>query len=255
MMLRSFPALLGTTAVVAALVLSGCGSSQPLTIQSDPADIITYTVVNDSVGEDPAMLQMVAPYSEEMDAQISEVVGRAEAEIREGRPEGPLGTFAAEAMLSVVQGLTDRPVDMALTNNGGLRVPIGPGDITVGKMFELMPFDNMMIVLDLSAAQVDELAQRLAGLGGDPIAGFSFTITADEKAADIKVGGKALDPNRTYRLVTSDYLANGGGPYEVLWDAKVRDEVAYLLRDAFTEHLREIGVVENQTKGLIRREQ
>ncbi len=236
-----------------AVVLSGCGSSQPLAIQSDPADVVTYTVVNDSVGEDAAMLQLVAPYSEEMASQISEVVGRAEVEIREGRPEGPLGTFAAEAMLSVVQGLTDRPVDMALTNNGGLRAPIGPGEITVGKMFELMPFDNMMIVLDLSAAQVDQLAQELAGVGGDPVAGFSFTITADEKAIDVRVGGEDLDPDRTYRLVTSDYLANGGGPYEVLWEALERDEVAYLLRDAFTEHLRAIGVVENRTDGLIRR--
>ncbi|MFT4605425.1 MAG: 2',3'-cyclic-nucleotide 2'-phosphodiesterase (5'-nucleotidase family) [Rhodothermales bacterium] len=250
MMRRHFSVLLLTAAV-----LSGCGSSQPLAIQSDPADVITFAVVTDSLGEDAAMVQMVAPYAAEMIAQISEVVGRAEVEIREGQPEGPLGTFAAEAMLSVVQGLTDRPVDMALTNNGGLRVPIGPGEITVGKMFELMPFDNMMIVLDLSAGQVNELAQTLANRGGDPIAGFSFAINADDTAVDIQVGGENLDPNRTYRLVTSDYLANGGGPYEVLWEAKTRDEVAYLLRDAFIEHLRAIGVVENRTDGLIRRVQ
>ena len=252
---RPIPAFLLAAVVLATATLSGCGSSQPLTIQSEPGDIITHTVVNDSVGEDPAMLEMVAPYSEEMISQISEVVGRADVEIREGKPEGPLGTFAAEAMLSVVQGLTDKPVDMALTNNGGLRVPIGPGEITVGKMFELMPFDNMMIVLDLTADQVNQLAQKLAEVGGDPIAGFSFAITSDDKAVEIQVGGEDLDPNRTYRIVTSDYLANGGGPYDVLWEAAERDEVAYLLRDAFTEHLRAIGLVENRTDGLIRRVQ
>ncbi|NNE70439.1 MAG: hypothetical protein HKN29_08780 [Rhodothermales bacterium] len=241
--------------LLAALLWTGCGSSAPLSIQSDPTEAVSFTVVSDSLEGDPAILAMVAPYSREMDAQISEVVGRADAEIREGRPEGPLGTFAANAMLSVVQDMTDRPVDMALTNNGGLRVPIGPGDITVGKMFELMPFDNMMIILDLTADQVRALAARLARGGGDPIAGFSFLITADGGVEDLKVGGAELVEDRIYRLVTSDYLANGGGPYEVMWEVTAREELAYLLRDAFTDHLREIGFIENTTEGLIRRVQ
>lgn len=231
----------------------GCGSTEPLSIQTHPTEAVSFVVVSDSLEGDPAILAMVAPYSEEMAAQISEVVGRADEEIREGRPEGPLGTFAANAMLHVVQRMTNRPVELALTNNGGLRVPLGPGDITVGKMFELMPFDNMMIVLDLTADQVRALAADLARGGGDPIAGFSFTITANDEVADLRIRGKPVDNARTYRLVTSDYLANGGGPYEVLWEVTEREEVAYLLRDAFTDYLREIGFIENMTEGLIRR--
>ncbi|MBO6576866.1 MAG: 5'-nucleotidase C-terminal domain-containing protein [Rhodothermales bacterium] len=240
---------------LAALVLAGCGGTNYVFQAPTPEAAVSFTVLSDSLAPDPEVAAMVAPYRENLEAQVSEVVGRAEVEIQKGRPEGPLGTFAAEAMLSVVQGLTDRPVHLALTNNGGLRRPLGPGAITVGQMFELMPFENMMIVLDFSAAQVDSLAQQLARSGGDPIAGFSFLITPDERAVNVRVADEPLDSARTYRLVTSDYLANGGGPYSVLWGDVPREELAYLLRDAFTDHLRAIGIMENRVDGLIRVQQ
>ena len=233
------------------LLLAGCGSSAPL-LTGTPQEAVSFTVISDSLAPDPAMVALTTPYGETLNAEMNEVIGFANGEIREGRPEGPLGTFAGEAMLSVVQKLVDRPVDMALTNNGGLRVPLGPGPLTVGRMFELMPFENMMIVLDMSAAEVDSLANELADNGGDPIAGFSFVIDGN-RATDVRVAGAPLDPNRTYRLVTSDYLANGGGPYEVLWRVTEREELSYLLRDAFIEHLKAIGTIEPITGGLIRR--
>lgn len=242
--------LLGTL-LVGLLAASGCRSAAPL-LTGTPQEAVSFTVISDTLSPDPAMVALVAPYAETLNAEMGEVIGVANGEIREGRPEGPLGTFAAEAMLSVVRRLTDRPVDMALTNNGGLRVPLGPGPVTVGRMFELMPFENMLIVLELTAAQVDTLANQLADVGGDPIAGFSFVIQGDT-ATDVRVAGLPLDADRTYRLVTSDYLANGGGPYEVLWGVTGREELPYLLRDAFIEHLRAIGTIEPVTGGLIRR--
>ena len=195
---------------------------------------------------------MVAPYRDELAEQISEVIGSTPVELRKGRPEGTLGVFAAEAMLHQVQTVSEEPVHMALTNNGGLRVPIGPGPITVGKMFELMPFENAMIVLELSGAQVDSLAQQLAQGGGDPIAGFSLVIR-DGRAEDVRVGGEPLADDMVYRLVTSDYLANGGGPYSVMWEPSIRrEELAYFLRDAFADYLREVGTIEPKLPGLIR---
>lgn len=241
--------------LVLGLVLQACATPHAAVEPAPASTAVTFTEVSATLEPDPELAAMVAPYAEELVERTSEVVGYAEGEIREGRPEGPLGTFAAEAMLSQARKLSDRPVDMALTNNGGLRVPLGPGAITVGKMFELMPFENMMIILDLSAADVDSLAHQLARVGGDPIAGFSFVITPDGRATDVRVSDEPLSPERTYRLVTSDYLANGGGPYEVLWGEQSRQELTFLLRDAFTEHLREIETIRPRVDGLIRREQ
>jgi 2',3'-cyclic-nucleotide 2'-phosphodiesterase (5'-nucleotidase family) len=238
---------------LAVLALVGCRTSLTLVTPPNPADQVGYTPISDSIQADPAMEALVAPFAEALVDEISEVLGRAEVQIQKGRPEGPLGTFAAEAMLKEAQNVSEDPVDMSLTNNGGLRAVLGPGPITVGKVYELMPFDNMMIVLDLSAAQVDSLAQQLARNGGDPIAGFSFVVTPDRRASQLRVGGTTITDERAYRLVTSDYLANGGGPYSVLWDPTIhREELAFFLRDAFINHLRRIGTVEDRVDGLIR---
>ena len=143
---------------------------------------------------------------------------------------------------------------MALTNNGGLRATVGPGDISVGRIFELMPFENMLVVLELTGAEVDTLAHQLARNGGDPIAGFSFEIVATSATArNLMVGGQPVSPDSTYRLVTSDYLADGGGPYEILSSGALpRQDMAYLVRDAIIEHIRDIQQVKPVLDGRIR---
>ncbi len=115
-----------------------------------------------------------------------------------------------------------------------------------------MPFENMMTVLSLTAVQVDTLAQQLARAGGEPIAGFSFKIDPTEnRAIDIHVGDSPLDASKTYRLVTSDYLANGGGRISALWQPVAREDLNMLLRDAFIEYIRAKGTIDSQPDGRI----
>lgn len=187
------------------------------------------------------MATLVAPFRDQLSERTSEVIGTATAALTRSRGwESSLGNFAADAMLAVVQQHTDRPVHMALTNNGGLRIPnVGPGAITVGTIYELMPFDNMLTILDFTGVQVDTLAQQLARRNGEPIAGFSFTVNpATRQATNIRVGDVPLDPAQTYRLVTSDYLANGGG-VSVLQSEVPREELPVFLRDAFIQYIRD----------------
>jgi 2',3'-cyclic-nucleotide 2'-phosphodiesterase (5'-nucleotidase family) len=143
---------------------------------------------------------------------------------------------------------------MAMTNNGGLRVPIGPGPITVGQMFELMPFENMLSVLVLTGPQVKALCDQLAEMRGEPIAGFSFRIQAvgeDRVAEDILIGGEPLELDARYRLVTNDYLANGGGTITPLHEPMAREDLPILLRDAFIDFVRHLGIIEPELEGRI----
>lgn len=223
------------------VLATGCRSPQSALLPTLTASDASYVVLADSLPPDPEMAAMVAPFRAQLEERTSEVIGTATAALTRARGwESSLGNFAADAMLAVVQGQTDRPVDMAVTNNGGLRIPsVGPGDITVGTIFELMPFDNMLMILDLSGAGVDSLAQQLARRNGEPIAGFSFSVDpATQRASNIRIGDAPLDANRTYRLVTSDYLANGGGGMPILWSDVPREALAFPLRDAFIEYVR-----------------
>lgn len=211
-----------------------------------------YTAISDALQADPTIEAIIAPYRQRLEAGVNEEIGTTTVHLQKGGLESGLGNMAADAMLQVANTLSGKPVDMALTNNGGLRVTISKGPITVGEIFELMPFENMMTVLDLSATQVDSLANQLAAARGEPIAGFSFTIDeATQKAHDILVNNQPLSADRTYRLVTSDYLANGGGRIAAIWQPLGREDLNMLLRDAFIEYIRGEGTISPAVEGRI----
>ena len=234
-------------------LVSGCRTSQPTTPLALAELPVSYTEMTDSVTSDPALDAIIKPYRDRLEASMNEIIGEATAQLVKGKPESPLGNMAAEALLQEVNQWLDTPIDMALTNNGGLRTPIPQGPISVGKMYELMPFENLIAVLELNAVQVDSLAQQIARLGGEPIAGFTFTIDSTTRSArNILVNGQPLDENRTYRLVTSDYLANGGGGMPALWNPLGRQDGTMLLRDAFVEYVREKKIIEPMLDGRIR---
>ncbi|MEZ4701508.1 MAG: 5'-nucleotidase C-terminal domain-containing protein [Rhodothermales bacterium] len=240
--------------LIALLVLAGCRATQPGPAAPEALAIaepvVTFTPIGDSLADDPAMEALVAPYRAQLQSKVNEVIGEATALFEKAQPEGPLGNLAADAMLADVQQWTSRPVDLALTNNGGLRVPINPGPITVGVIYELMPFDNMLSVVDLTGVMVDSLAQQLARMGGEPIAGFTFAIR-DRAATDIRVAGAPLDPARTYRLVTSDYLANGGGDMPALWSPAGREDLGVLLRDSYIRYIKDKGTIRPSKDGRV----
>ena len=219
-----------------------------------PASSITFTVVADSVADDPTLEALVAQFRDRMGEEVRQVIGEALVPLAKAVPEGTLGNFATDAMLWAARREMSHPIHMAMTNNGGLRVPIAPGPITVGQMFELMPFENKLSVLTLSGSQVQELADELADRRGQPIAGFSFHIVLVGEirvARDVLVGGAPLDPAAEYRIVTNDYLANGGEDLASLLDPRDREDLPVLLRDALIDYVREMGQIRSEIEGRI----
>jgi 2',3'-cyclic-nucleotide 2'-phosphodiesterase (5'-nucleotidase family) len=208
--------------------------------------------VADSIAHDPTLSALVDPFRVRMDARISEVIGQSAGNFYKGFPEGTLGNFAADALLEITRQRTGLEIDFALMNNGGLRVPIGPGPITVGLIFELMPFENMVSVLVLDGRQVHELVQHIVVMRGEPVAGITFRMNPEtEEGTDIRVNGASLDPARRYRLVTSDYLAKGGDDYSVFLTALEREDLSLLIRDALMEYIRAHRVIEPRMEGRI----
>ncbi len=223
----------------------------PLVVVEAP---VSYSLIEESTEGDPALVSLIAPFRDRMDEEIREVIGDVDGVLSKAWPEGTLGNFATDAMLWAANRTHDRPIDMALTNNGGLRVPIGPGPITMGQMYELMPFENMLSVLTLSGSQVQELCDQLAEKRGEPIAGFSFRIVSQGQeriAQDVLVGGEMLDPTAQYRLVTNDYMANGGDSFSALEAPLSRTDLPVLVREAFIGYIREVGTLQPKLEGRI----
>jgi 2',3'-cyclic-nucleotide 2'-phosphodiesterase (5'-nucleotidase family) len=232
--------------------LTACQTALPVAEADRTSFRPSFTVISDTLTDDPAMEAMVAPYRQSLQDAVSEVIATAAFNLEKDKPEGVLGNLAADAMLALAREHSAGPVHMALTNNGGLRVPINEGPVTVGNVFELMPFENMMVVLTISGEQVDSLAQQLAHLGGEAIAGFSFAVEMPERrAVDVRVGGEPLDRGATYRLVTSDFVADGGDNIIIYPQPPERELLPVLLRDAFIEYFRREGTLAPRLEGRI----
>lgn len=204
--------------------------------QADNQDQL-YTI-NEEVKEvDQDIQSFLEPYKLRLDSQMNKVIGQLDHSINKQKPESTLGNWVADMILKKTSDYFGKPVDFAICNYGGLRIPsISEGPVSIGKIYELMPFDNTVIVLELDKNTMIQLFDHMAKNGGWPIStGISYAIQS-EKAVDIQIQGKPLENNRTYYLAVSDFVANGGDNSDFLKN-RPKTTFSKLYRDAMIEFI------------------
>ena len=204
--------------------------------QSQSLQYKTYSI-NDTLQKDPAVASFLQPYSVIVQAKMNEVVGMADNSLDKKQPESTLGNFMVDAYLSMAKEKFAENVDGAVMNYGGVRLQqIPAGNVTNGKIFELMPFDNLLILQKLKGAVVQQLLDLAALNGGWPIAGMSMQIK-NKKAINVKINGQPIDLNATYTIANSDFLANGGDNLSMLKGIP-QIKNGYLMRDALFDYIK-----------------
>jgi len=166
----------------------------------------------------------------QMEGQMNQVIGRCARRLKAEDPEGALNNFCADLLLRQTREIIGFEADLALINNHALRKDLPQGEITVGMVYEVLPFDDELVVLELQGKDLQRLVQTVARRGSETFADLRLT-ERDKHLVDFTVGGLALDPQRTYRLVTIDYLAEGSGGMSVLRSALSMTKTGYFLRD------------------------
>jgi 2',3'-cyclic-nucleotide 2'-phosphodiesterase (5'-nucleotidase family) len=190
---------------------------------------------------DSATHYFIAPYKAKLDAQMNSVIGSTLTTLTKERPESTLGKLMTEASVWYASAHYDKPIDLCVMNYGGIRIPsIQAGNITLGKVYELMPFDNQLEVLEISGQTVYALLQLVAANDGWPLYGVTMVIDKGT-ATGIMIGDQPLELNKTYTLATSDYIANGGDKAEMLSTYTKRTGFNYKLRDAITDYIKYTG--------------
>jgi len=227
---------LSLVAVLAVLLMTACKPKQMVQHLAD-ADV-SYLRLSEEEALNDEIEAFIAPYRAEMAKEMDVVVGTLDQELKKGRPNSNLGNWFSDLLEDSAQEIfPDTEIAFAIQNYGGLRLSsIPPGDITTGKIFELMPFDNTLICLELDAPTTQRLVNRIAEYGGWPISrSLGFTIQ-DSVAVDIKIKNEALDQNKTYHVVMPDYIANGGDNCDFLKDSK-RQDSGIVIRQVLIKHL------------------
>ncbi len=197
----------------------------------------SYHLIDSLVGEDDEVELYIKPYRDSLAAEMNTVIGKARQTLNGGLPEGLLLNFVSDLTLSEANKVDPNlKADFSVINLKGLRVPIEAGEITVENIYQLMPFENELVFLTLQKKDVEILFNYMASVGGDGLGGASFTIKED-KAVDIRIGGKVLE-DRDYVVVTSDYLADGGDHFTMFSIAVARSGSGLKVRDAIINHIK-----------------
>jgi len=186
---------------------------------------------------------LIQPYKVEMESKMDKVIGIAQEDLIKYTPESPLGDFVSDVVFDAGfrYGLKDESLaftksnTLCLLNFGGLRAPVNKGDITIGNIYELMPFDNEIVIVSLSPSQVKEMLVYLFSKHGQPISNAMALLSSDKQKLDI--GSKAYNFEKDIYVITSDYLAKGGDKMSFFKSSKMI-QTGILMRDALLNHVK-----------------
>lgn len=189
------------------------------------------------------MRQTIAPYQESLVNKMNVRLATAPEALVKGKPQSTLGNFVADAYKQIGEKLTGKKIDFAITNLGGLRAEIDAGNVTLGTMYNIFPFENKIVVLGLKGSDLKQLIESNAGRKLDATAGAVITLEMDGDrciASDILIGGKPIDPDKVYYVSTLDFLAEGNSGMTALTHAVETITPGTLARDAMIEYVKDL---------------
>jgi len=204
-----------------------------------------------------AMVATIAPYKAQLDAKMNRQLAIVKSPLKKGSPESTLGNWAADLFHEAACATyPKRTIAFSTMNQGGIRVSeIGSGPLLVSEIYELMPFDNELVLMELTGKQLTEFISHIANSGGWPVSG-GLSVKQTSKGLNIQIYGKAISPRTTYYVALPDYVA-GGGSGSTMLKGLPRTESGIKIRDLLIEYAAKITApidvsVEGKRMNLLR---
>lgn len=202
-------------------------------IYSHSANLNRFDSTTTSV--DPKIEALIAPYKAQIDSQMNSVIGYCGLSMSKYHPESELGNAVADMVTRYTLEQSSELVDLCVLNFGGLRTSLPKGNITKGKVFELMPFDNTLVIVQLSSEEMNALAKHIVNRNGEPIGSPHGVILHGINDSQYFQFGNEEDSIRSkqyYYVLTSSYLASGGDNFVVFKNTNRKTDTGLLIRDA-----------------------
>lgn len=228
----SFSFIKNTSFVLLLLILSSCTSHYRV-IQRETSQ----TEINSSIDEQEEMKNYITPFKKMLEDEMNRVIGQSDIRLTKqgNQSETLLGNFFTDVLLESAKKY-DNQAQIAFGTKGGLRIELPKGNITVGHIFELMPFENKISILELTGEDLHTLANFIVQSGGQPLSGMKIEAK-NNQITQLTVGDEKVDPKRLYKLVTYDYLANGGDNARGISNPKSRQDLDLMVRDALLNYI------------------
>ena len=192
----------------------------------------------------------IKPYREHIDKDLAEILAYCPETLdkSKGQWQTNIGNFLAditlEAGTKIFELREKKKIDICLLNHGGIRTLISKGNVTARNAYEVMPFENSAVVIGLKGEQILEIANYIVTeKKPHPLSGMTFTIEKDNSVSSIFVKGKALESDKIYYVVTSDYLSNGGDNMNFFKKGSEKIYLDYKLRNILIDYFKEVDTL------------
>ncbi|WP_370400684.1 bifunctional metallophosphatase/5'-nucleotidase [Sulfitobacter sp. JB4-11] len=261
-----YPTMVGDTAIVQAYAYGKFLGALDVTF--DDAGMITAAtgeplVMDAAVTEDEGTVARIAEAAKPLEEIRSKVVTSIDKPLGGDREvcrsqECSMGTLIADAMLARV---ADQGIQVAIQNGGGIRASIDAGEVTMGEVLTVLPFQNtlstfqvtgevLLAALENGVSQVEEGAGRFPQVAGMTYA-FDASAEAGSRVSDVMVGGAPLEMDKVYGVVSNNYVRNGGDGYDMFKTAANAYDFGPDLADVTAEYLAENAPYAPKTDGRI----
>jgi len=206
--------------------------------------------IGTSIRPSDSVNSFVSPYRKRIDAVLDSVLAYSPATI--SKSDGPYNSSAGNLLADIVlaeaqpifRSRTGESIDFVLLNHGGIRSIISKGPVTARSAYEVMPFENSIVVAQLNGETVKKLVLYLRDYGRPhPISGLQVILDQENKIQSIRIQGRPLDENRSYNVATSDYLLNGGDDMVFFKDAAHSTLIDYKVRNAMIDYFKKVDTI------------
>lgn len=191
------------------MILEACA---PKIYQVQKSEFSENMSITADLGEDETINALIAPYKRELQETMDKTISYTPIDLPKDGFNSPLANLNCDMVLEesnlIYEKKHNQKIDICVLNWGGIRRSFTAGDLTVKNVFELMPFENEVVVITLSGKQILELVKYMSESSvGHPLSGIQF-VSNDENS--ILINGEKFDPNKNYTVVTNDFLQKGG---------------------------------------------
>lgn len=217
--------------------------------------------ITENQAQETKIEEYISPYRNHIDTDLRTVLAYAPKTLdkSDGKWQSSIGNLLADisfkAANSQLERIQKNPASFCLLNSGGIRSILPKGNVTTRTAYEIMPFENSMVVVALKGEQVQELVDYfIQDKKAHPLTGLTFTIDKNFKAKAIAIQGIPLNLNEVYYVVTNDYIANGGDNMIFFKKGVEKIDLNYKLRNVLIDYFKSTDTIKAPTDIRIKEE-
>ena len=227
--------------VFAACLLFSCKGTENK--NTEVSEISSQRIAVDAgLKEKQEISDFIEPYKKHLNETLDSAIAYNPVLLskKDGDLNTAIGNLMADVVLSqanpIIKKRTGRNIDLVLLNYGGIRAELPAGDVTARSAYNLMPFENEIVVAELSGEKVLEMIKYLEkAKSAHPVSGIKLKANKDFKIIDAKINGENIAKDRTYFVATSDYLFHGGDNMNFFKDPVNLYGADYKIRNALID--------------------